>query len=148
MIVKLTNADLGSVQINDIGKVRSPKLTREPVNLPYNQSVTIPDTEDSVASLQSGELKKQIDAGNVTVETGSFLATQGFSQSFTATNLQTVFTLTGGRTMNTARPDLIHVFQEGLLLPKTGAYTVTSSTVITLATGATTGDNVQIIVSK
>lgn len=148
MIVKLTNAALSKVDINDIGAVTSPKLTRKPVALPYNQSVTIPDTAEAVASLMSGELRKQITAGNVTVETGSAFISAADSASYTATAGQTLFTLPTGKSFDTSRAHLIHVFQQGLLLKKTGDYTVTNSTSITLASGATVGDDVQIIWSK
>lgn len=148
MIVKLTNAALGSIQINDVGEVTSPKLTRKPVSLPYNQSVTLADSPEAAASLASGDLAKQVAAGNVTVEAPSAFITGADSASFTATAGQTVFTLPTGKSMDTTRPHLVHVFQAGAILPKTGAYTLTSATVVTLTSGATLDDDVQIIWTK
>lgn len=150
MQVTMTNTAKASVQINDVGAVRTPKLTRDGKSLKLDTLTTLPDDEVTLASLQTGELSKAVLAGDVTVNTQPKTATNRYKQVFTATNLQTVFTLTVG-TMDTTRPELVDVFQQGLLKNRAagaGNYVVTNGTTITLGTGATTSDIIQVIFWK
>ena len=145
MKIKLTNSALGSVQITDVGAVTTPKLTRQGITLEYDVEKTLADTAENTASLESGQIAAQIAAGNVTLVADSQSIIAADCASYTATNLQTAFVLPSGKTFDTTRPNLIHVYQQGLLLAKSGVYTVTNATTITLTTGATTGDKIQIM---
>ena len=75
-----------------------------------------------------------------TAWSGSFNRSNYVSQTFTATAGQTSFTVTGGYL-----PTLIEVYQNGVLLVNGTDVTVTSGTVVVLATGAIVGDIIQVI---
>ena len=75
-----------------------------------------------------------------TAWSGSFNRSNYVSQTFTATAGQTSFTVTGGYL-----PTLIEVYQNGVLLVNGSDVTVTSGTVVVLATGAIVGDIIQVI---
>ena len=148
MIVKLTNADLASAFVPDVGELKD-KEYRKGANLPYNVEVTLPDNAVTAKSLESGSLSALIASGDVTVVAKTTAVTQMLSHAATATALQTVFNLpaayvTGNKSL--------HVFVDGALQPKPGmsgaTYAETNTTRITFSAGIALGTDVQFIWSK
>jgi len=148
MIVKLTNPDLASAFLSDVGDLKD-KEYRKGANLPYNIEVTLPDNAVTAKSLADGALSKLIASGDVTVVAGTTAVTQMLSHAATATAGQTIFNLPASYVMGNKS---LHVFVEGSLQPKPGmtgaTYAETNSTRVTFTAGLTLNDDVQFIWSK
>lgn len=148
MKVKLTNADLGSAFIPDVGEFK-PVQTRQGVTLQYDVEKELADDAATLASVQAGGLKKLIDAGDLTVTEETAAITAMHSHSETATASQTTVTLAAGYVTGNKS---LHVYVDGALQPKpdsaASTYAETSATVVTFDSALTGGEDLQFIWSK
>ena len=150
MIVKLTNPDLASAFLSDVGDLKD-KEYRKGANLPYNVEVTLPDNAVTAKSLADGALSKLIASGDVTVVSGTTAVTQMLSHAATATGVggQAIFNLPNSYVQGNKS---LHVFVDGALQPKPGmagaSYAETNSTRVTFSVAVEAGKDVQFIWSK
>ena len=149
MIVKLTNADLASAFIADLGDLKD-KEYRKGVSLPYNVEVTLPDDAVTLKSLSSGALSELVAAGDVTVVAKTTAVAQMLSHAATAAGGgQAIFNLPSSYVQGNKS---LHVFVDGALQPKPGmpnaTYAETNPTSVTFSPSVGAGKDVQFIWSK
>lgn len=135
------------VQVNDVGDVKTPLIRLGGVRLYDGVQATLPDSEEVRKSLESGELKDLLDAGQITVDVDSTYAPLVNHHEVEATAAQTVVTLPVGKTYVPGNNSL-DVYVDGTLQPKptttgTPTYAETSASVITFVTPMTGGEDLQ-----
>jgi hypothetical protein len=149
MQVQLTNTALQYYNLDDIGDVRTPKLTREGKRLELNVVETLPDDAATLESRNNGALAKAIADGDVTVIAETTATTQSLSHWETAAGAQTIVTLAAGYTTGN---NSLHVYVDGALQPKPASggatYAETDATTFTFLAPLGGGEDIQAIWTK